>query len=54
MDCGTTGEKCKKGGIYYCTKHKTNEIPIAPTNVFPPCSRDGGHAATWCLKIADK
>jgi hypothetical protein len=52
MATGSTGEKCKVGGIYYCSKHPSNEIPIAEHDTFPPCntSNAGSHGATWILK----
>jgi hypothetical protein len=46
---GRTGEKCQDSGVYRCTTHSTNEIPLAKGNTFPPCSRGEGHATTWTL-----
>jgi len=46
---GTTGQKCQLSGIYKCRTHPTNTIPLAKGNIFPPCSRNGGHGTTWVL-----
>lgn len=46
---GKTGEKCEVSGVYKCSAHPHNEIPIAKGNTFPPCSLGGGHSATWIL-----
>lgn len=46
---GKTGEKCQKSGVYRCTRHPDNEIPLSLGETFPPCSLDGGHGATWEL-----
>jgi hypothetical protein len=51
---GKTGEKCKQGGIYKCSIHPKNEIPLSQGETFPPCSYDGGHAATWVLVVVAK
>lgn len=49
----STGQKCPKSGVYKCSKHSSNTIPLSKGETFPPCSHDGGHAATWKLvKIA--
>jgi hypothetical protein len=47
---GRTGEKCQTSGVYYCTTHPSNEIPLSKGETFPPCSLHGGHAATWILR----
>ena len=47
---GTTGQKCQTSGVYYCSKHPTNEIPLSKGETFPPCSWGGGHNATWILR----
>lgn len=44
-----TGEKCQESGVYKCSKHPHNTIPLAKGNTFPPCSLDGGHRANWIL-----
>jgi hypothetical protein len=46
---GRTGEKCRVSGVYKCTTHPTNTIPLARGNTFPPCSRGKRHGATWKL-----
>jgi hypothetical protein len=46
---GRTGEKCTVSGVYKCKTHTDNTIPLAIHNVFPPCSRGGGHSTTWVL-----
>ena len=50
MTSGTTGQKCELSGVYYCSKHPSNTIPLAIGNTFPPCSWGGGHSAVWILK----
>jgi hypothetical protein len=42
-----TGEVCQRSGLYACTVHPSNTIPLAKGNRFPPCSLDNGHATTW-------
>lgn len=49
VDMNTTGQKCTQSGVYRCSKHPSNEIPLSRGETFPPCSRDGGHSATWIL-----
>lgn len=50
MTTGRTGEKCVQGGIYKCSTHPSNEIPIAKGDTFPPCNTSSGsHGATWIL-----
>ena len=46
---GSTGEKCELSGVYKCTTHPSNEIPLSKGETFPPCSLDGGHGTTWIL-----
>lgn len=46
---GTTGQTCQVSGIYKCTQHPSNTIPLAKGNTFPPCPLGRGHAATWIL-----
>lgn len=46
---GRTGEKCQVSGIYKCSTHPTNTIPLAKGDTFPPCSRGKRHGATWKL-----
>jgi hypothetical protein len=49
MVTGKTGEKCHVGGIYRCSTHPANEIPIAKGDTFPPCGHSGSHGATRIL-----
>ena len=46
---GTTGQTCEESGVYKCTTHPSNTIPIAKGNRFPPCSLGSGHSAAWTL-----
>ena len=46
---GRTGESCQESGVYKCSTHPTNTIPLAKGNKFPPCSLGGGHSTTWTL-----
>ena len=46
---GHTGEKCQVSGVYKCSTHPSNTIPLAVNNVFPPCSQGTGHGTTWVL-----
>lgn len=46
---GRTGERCQVSGVYRCSSHASNEIPIAVGNMFPPCSVSGGHGTVWVL-----
>lgn len=46
---GKTGEKCLVSGVYKCTVHPANTIPLSKGETFPPCSWGLGHAATWSL-----
>ncbi len=46
---GKTGETCQLSGVYRCSTHSTNTIPITKGERFPPCSLEGGHATTWSL-----
>lgn len=45
----TTGTKCTESGVYKCSVHTENTIPLSKGETFPPCSRNGGHSATWIL-----
>jgi hypothetical protein len=45
----TTGSKCTQSGVYKCSLHTSNTIPLSKGETFPPCSVGGGHAATWLL-----
>lgn len=45
---GTTGNKCKKSGRYYCSEHKSKTIKIQEGDTFPPC-QDSDHGATWIM-----
>jgi hypothetical protein len=47
---GRTGEKCQQSGVYYCSTHTKQTIPLAVGNTFPPCA-ETGHATTWILKM---
>jgi len=49
MVSGKTGETCKVSGVYKCSTHTSNTIPLAIGNKFPPCSNGAGHATTWEL-----
>ena len=44
-----TGQKCPESGVYKCSIHTSNTIPLSKGETFPPCSWGGGHAATWIL-----
>lgn len=46
---GQTGGTCQVSGVYKCSTHQSNTIPIAKGNRFPPCSLGGGHGTTWVL-----
>lgn len=46
---GRTGETCQISGVYKCSTHPTNTIPLAVGNRFPPCSVGSGHSTTWVL-----
>ncbi len=46
---GRTGEKCQQSGVYKCSKHPGNEIPLSKGETFPPCSWESGHSAIWIL-----
>jgi len=46
---GRTGEQCQVSGVYKCSSHGGNEIPLAKGNTFPPCSLGGGHGTVWVL-----
>lgn len=46
---GKTGETCQESGVYKCSTHPANTIPLAKGNKFPPCSLGGGHSTTWML-----
>ncbi len=45
----TTGQKCPTSGVYKCSRHPSNTIPLSKGETFPPCSWGGGHGATWIL-----
>jgi hypothetical protein len=49
---GSTGQKCQLSGVYRCSMHPANTIPLSKGETFPPCSYGGGHAATWILGYA--
>jgi len=47
---GRTGEKCLLSGVYRCTTHPSQKIPLSKGETFPPCKGDGrGHSAVWVL-----
>lgn len=46
---GTTGQVCQQSGVYKCTTHTSNTIPLSQGERFPPCSHGNGHGATWQL-----
>ena len=43
------GQKCQVSGVYRCTTHTSNTIPLAVGTIFPPCSLGTGHGTTWVL-----
>jgi hypothetical protein len=45
----STGQINPQSGVYKCKRHPTNTIPLSKGEKFPPCSRNGGHGATWVL-----
>ena len=45
----STGSTCQQSGVYACSTHGSNEIPLSEGETFPPCSHGGGHSATWNL-----
>jgi len=46
---GTTGQTCTESGVYRCSVHTSNTIPLSKGERFPPCGLGGGHSATWQL-----
>ena len=44
-----TGEKCPKIGVYRCSTHSGNTIPLSKGETFPPCSWGSGHGTNWVL-----
>jgi hypothetical protein len=44
-----TGEKCPQSGVYRCSTHTGNTIPLSKGETFPPCSWGGGHGTNWIL-----
>lgn len=44
-----TGKKCPQSGVYRCSTHPGNTIPLSKGETFPPCSWSGGHGANWIL-----
>ena len=44
-----TGTKCQTSGVYKCSTHPSNTIPLSKGETFPPCSVNGGHSAIWIL-----
>jgi len=45
----STGQKCTQSGVYKCSQHPSNTIPLSKGETFPPCSLGGGHSANWIL-----
>ena len=47
----STGEICKQSGVYKCSTHPTQEIPLAKGETFPPCNtiERPSHGAKWIL-----
>ncbi len=45
----TTGQICEQSGVYRCSTHSSQEIPLSKGETFPPCANGGGHGATWIL-----
>ena len=46
---GRTGETCQESGVYKCSTHTAQTIPLAKGNTFPPCASGGRHSTTWIL-----
>lgn len=46
---GRTGSKCTVSGVYKCSTHPSNTIPLSKGETFPPCSVNRGHGTTWVL-----
>lgn len=46
---GRTGSKCTVSGVYRCSTHSSNTIPLSKGETFPPCSVNRGHGTTWIL-----
>gem|GEM_PF-759168 len=46
---GKTGEICEQSGVYKCTEHPTNEVPIPVGSKFPECKINDGHPTSWLL-----
>ena len=44
-----TGSKCEQSGVYKCSVHPFNTIPLSKGETFPPCSVNGGHGTNWIL-----
>jgi hypothetical protein len=51
LTSGKTGEKCLQSGIYVCSTHSKNKIPLSKGETFPPCSDGGSHGANWILTV---
>lgn len=49
MISGRTGDTCQVSGVYRCSSHSGNTIPLAVGNRFPPCSMGTGHGTIWTL-----
>lgn len=47
----STGEICQQSGVYQCSTHPTQKIPLSKGEKFPPCNTPGrpAHGATWVL-----
>jgi hypothetical protein len=45
-----TGQTCAQSGVYKCSDHSSNTIPLSKGETFPPCTYGGrAHSATWVL-----
>lgn len=44
---GKSGETCVQSGVYKCTLHPSNEVPIAKGSLFPKCKIKEDHLAQW-------
>ncbi|MBA3682163.1 MAG: hypothetical protein H0W73_13545 [Bacteroidetes bacterium] len=46
-----TGEVCQQSGMYQCSVHPNQKIPLSNGEKFPPCNTVGGnsHGTTWIL-----
>lgn len=45
----STGTTCQESGVYRCSTHSNQTIPLSKGETFPPCSEGGGHSTNWVL-----